>query len=102
MKLASRAVSRDSRTNRHSGFFCAANDSEAPTTQRSMFFIRSLRAAAAMNSEGSTSLPWLSIMRTSTSNMPGSSPCRLAIGCCTRRKRFSISAALMCFTHTLS
>ncbi len=34
--------------------------------------------------------------------MPRSSPCRLATGCCTSRKRFSMSAALMCLTHTAS
>src|SRR5262249_57315312 len=56
MKPVSRALSRERRTNRHSGFFCAAKDSEAPTTQRSIFFRRSLRPAAATNSPGSTSL----------------------------------------------
>ena len=84
------------------GLFEAANDSDAPTTHRSMFFNRSFRSAAAMNSAGRTSLPCESIMRTSTSNIAGSSPCRLATGCCTRRKRFSMRAALMCFTQTLS
>ncbi len=56
-KVASRAVSFESRTKRHCGRRCAAKASEAPTTQRSMFFSRSLRSAAAMNSDGSTSLP---------------------------------------------
>ena len=41
-------------------------------------------------------------MRTSTSNMPLSWPIRLAIGCCTRRKRFSINADLMYLTQILS
>ena len=58
MKPASTTLSFDRRTNRQPGLLCAANDSDAPTTQRSMFLSRSLRSAAAMNSAGSTSLPW--------------------------------------------
>ena len=50
--VVSLTVSFESRTNRQPGFLCAANDSDAPTTQRSMFFRRSLRSAAAMNSAG--------------------------------------------------
>jgi hypothetical protein len=33
----------------------AQNDIAAPITQRSMFFMRSLRSAAGMKTEGSTS-----------------------------------------------
>ena len=91
----SRTESFDSRTNSWLTLRLAQNVIDAPMTQRSMFFIRSLRSAAAMNSDGSTSWPCSSTMRTSTSNMPRSSPIRLAIGCCIRRKRFSISAARM-------
>ncbi len=58
MNALSTTLSRDRRTNRQPGLALAANDSEAPTTQRSMFLSRSLRSAAAMNSAGSTSLPW--------------------------------------------
>ncbi len=98
----SASVSCDSRTNRAPGFFAAQNDIAAPTTQRSTFFMRSLRSAAGMNTEGSTSWPCSSSRRRSTSYMPRSSPTRLAIGCCTRRKRFSIRAALMCLTQSRS
>ena len=101
-RLLSSTVSFETRTKMQAALRLAANDIEAPITQRSMFFIKSLRSAAAMNSAGSTSVPCSSSMRTSTSNMPLSSPSRLAIGCCTSRKRFSISALLMCLTQILS
>ena len=100
--VGSTALSRDSRTNSRSGLRLEANESEAPMTQRSMFFISSLRAAAGRNSDGSTSLPWASSMRIATSKIFWSPPDSEAIGCCTRRKRFSINAAFMCLTHTWS
>jgi hypothetical protein len=102
MIVLSRMVSLETRTKMHADLRLAQKDIDAPITQRSMFFIRSLRSAAAMNSAGRTSVPCSSSMRTSTSNMPLSSPRRLAMGCCTSRKRFSIKALLMCFTQILS
>ena len=55
-----------------------------------------------MNSEGRTSLPCGSTMRSNRSNILLSVPVRLAMGCCTSRKRFSASAAWMCLTQTTS
>ena len=79
------------------GLALAANDSDAPTTQRSMFFSRSLRSAAAHELRGQHLLALLDrACAPARRTCLWSSPCRLAIGCCTRRKRFSISAALMC------
>ena len=98
----SSALAREMRTNRQPGFVRSAKRAAAMITQRSISETRSLRSAAAMNSEGSTSLPERSSMRTSMSNMASPPPARLAIGCCTRRKRLSASAALRCFTQTAS
>jgi len=96
-------VSLERRTNRQPGLRCAAKDREAPTTQRSMFFNRSLRSAAAMNSEGSTSLPCVSTMRNEDIEHSGVVALQAGDRLFVRsRKRFSISAALMCLTHTLS
>ena len=67
-------MSCDRRTNSAPGLRAAQNDIAAPITQRSTFFIRSLRSAAGMKTDGSTSWPCSSSMRTSTSNMPRSSP----------------------------
>ena len=93
--VSSRSESRDSRTNTLCGLRAAQKLIAAPTTQRSMFFMRSVRDAAVRNSDGSTSWPRSSSMRTTRSNMDRSSPTRLAIGCCTRRKRFAIRADLI-------
>src|SRR5271165_4344058 len=79
IKVLSSTVSFDRRTKMQTALRFAANDIVAPITHRSMFFIKSLRWAAAMNSAVSTSLPCSSSMRTSTSNMPLSSPSRLMI-----------------------
>ena len=89
----------------HAAAACAAaqNDIAAPITQRSMFFSRSLRSAAG---DELRRQHFLALCRRACApagrTSPRSSPIRLAIGCCTRRKRFSISAALMCLTQTWS
>ena len=57
IRLLSNIVSFDTRTKMHEALRLAANDIEAPITQRSMFFIKSLRSAAAMNSAGTPRCP---------------------------------------------
>jgi len=91
----SRIESVDSRTNTRALLRSAQNDIAAPTTHRSMFFIRSVRCAAARNSDGSTSSLRSSSMRTTRSNIGSPSPTRLAMGWCTSLKRFAMSADLM-------
>ena len=54
-------------------------------------FSRSLRSAAGMNSEAALP-PCRSIWHQPGPDICGSSPCKLAIGCWTSRKRFSTSA----------
>ena len=71
-------------------------------TQRSIARSRRLRIAAGMNSAAATSSPCASIMRSTVSYMTCCSPLKLAIGRCASRKRFSMSAALICCTQISS
>jgi len=84
------AVSYGGAHDRQPGLRCAANDREAPTTQRSMFFSRSLRSAAAMNP--TAALLALGVdLRTRTSKHSRVIALQTGHRCCTSRKRFSSS-----------